>query len=341
MTARDQQGSNGNSGMTAAATTTTATTDKTDHKIDRSSWDSNLKTLIEFKKNLLEEQRKSEQEIQELNNKIEETKKNIDGNRNRLDDLRVHLKQVNEQKDSEYVKFKELKDSLLETRNEMKNLDNKSGSGATMRSRKDRFDIMHLSKALDQIEHDIQTKKLSKDEERRLVGRSKEVATKLHNLKVINKKEDKYRNILSQYESLKSIMNQIFDQKSEFGNKIGNVKGELDVLMNLRENLYEERRKVIHAIREAAAKLEMVETQLNAIEFRRSRTQAIGYRQRKQREYEGRRDNRSEATQERVRRSKENQERWNTLKEEALRKMSNGEKLTFEEMKLIYGDSSP
>ena len=38
----------------------------------------------------------------------------------------MHLKQVNEQKDSEYVKFKELKDSLLETRNEMKNLDNKS-----------------------------------------------------------------------------------------------------------------------------------------------------------------------------------------------------------------------
>ena len=46
--------------MTAAATTTTATTDKTDHKINRSSWDSNLKTLVEFKKNLLEEQRKSE-----------------------------------------------------------------------------------------------------------------------------------------------------------------------------------------------------------------------------------------------------------------------------------------
>jgi uncharacterized coiled-coil DUF342 family protein len=341
LTVRDQQGSNGNSGMTAAATTTTATTDKTDHKINRSSWDSNLKTLVEFKKNLLEEQRKSEQEIQELNNKIEETKKSIDENRNRLDDLRVHLKQVNEQKDSEYVKFKELKDSLLETRNEMKNLDNKSGSGATMRSRKDRFDIMHLSKALEQIEHDIQTKKLSKDEERRLVGKSKEVATKLHNLKVINKKEDKYRNILSQYESLKSIMNQIFDQKSELGNKIGNVKGELDVLMNLRESLYEERRKVIHAIREAAAKLEMVETQLNAIEFRRSRTQAIGNRQRKQREFEGRRDNRFEATQERVRRSKENQERWNTLKEEALRKMSNGEKLTFEEMKLIYGDNGP
>ena len=65
MTVRDQQGSNGNSGMTAATTTTTATTDKTDHKINRSSWDSNLKTLIEFKKNLLEEQRKSEQEIQE------------------------------------------------------------------------------------------------------------------------------------------------------------------------------------------------------------------------------------------------------------------------------------
>jgi uncharacterized coiled-coil DUF342 family protein len=250
------------------------------------------------------------------------------------------LKQVNEQKDAEFTKFKELKTILAETRNEMKNMDNKSTSSASSRSRKDRFDIIHLSRALEQIEHDIQTKKLSKDEERRLVAKSKEVATKLHNLKVINKKEDKYRNILSQYDSLKSIMNKIFDQKSEFGNKIGSVKAELDRLMNLRENLYEKRRKVIHTIREAAAKLEMVETQLNAIEFRRSRTQAIGSRQRKQREYEGRRENRYEATQDRARRTKENQERWNVLKEQALKKMSSGEKLTFEEMKLIYGENN-
>ena len=129
-----------------------------------------------------------------------------------------------------------MKNILLETRNEMKNIENKSTSSATMRLKKDRFDILRLSRALEQIEHDIQTKKLSKDEERRLVAKSKEVATKLHNLKVINKKEDKYRNILSQYESLKSIMNRIFDQKSEFGNKIGGIKSELDRLMNLRES---------------------------------------------------------------------------------------------------------
>jgi uncharacterized coiled-coil DUF342 family protein len=340
VTVRDQtQASNGNSSMTTATTTSSAIRNKTEYSTSRNSLDSNLKTLLEFKKSLLEEQRKSEQEIQELNSRIEETKKSIDGSRDQLDILRAQLKRVNEQKDTEFVKFRELKNSLMETRNEMKNLDTKSTVGANIKSRKDHFDMVHLGRALEQIERDIQTKKLSKDEERRLVARSKEVATKLHNLKVINKKEDKYRNVLSQYESLKSIMNRIFDQKSEFGNKIGSIKIELDRLMNLRESLYEERRKTIHAIREAAAKLEMVETQLNAIEFRRSRTQASSHRQRKQREYEGRRENRYEATQERARRSRENQEKWNTLKEEALRKMSSGEKLTFDEMKLIYGDN--
>lgn len=343
MTLRDQQGSNGNGGMKAAATTTTttATTNTTHHHMNRGSSDSNLKTLLEFKRNLLEEQRKSEQEIQELNTRIEEAKKSIDDNRNELNDLRLRLKQVNEQKDAEFAKLKELKTILDETRNDMKNKDNKPTTNASLRSRKDRFDIIHLSRALEQIEHDIQTKKLSKDEERRLVAKSREVATKLHNLKVINKKEDKYRNILSQYDSLKSIMNKIFDQKSEYGNKIGSIKAELDRLMNLRENLYENRRKVTHAIREAAAKLEMVQTQLNAIEFRRSRIQATGSRQRKQREHEGRRENRYEVTQDRTRRTKENQERWNVLKEQALKKMSSGEKLTFEEMKLIYGENNP
>jgi uncharacterized coiled-coil DUF342 family protein len=342
VTVRDQQQtSNGNGSMTAATTTTTsATQNKTEYNTSQ-NLDSNLKTLLEFKRSLLEEQRKSEQEIQELNSRIEETKKSIDAGRDQLDNLRTQLKRVNEQKDAEYVKFKELKNSLMETRNEMKNLDTKSTLGANMKSRKDRFDMVHLGRVLEQIEHDIQTKKLTKDEERRLVAKSKEVATKLHNLRVINKKEDKYRNVLSQYESIKAVMNRIFDKKSEFGNKIGSIKKELDKLMNLRESLYEDRRKTIHAIREASAKLEMVDTQLNAIEFRRSRAQASGHRQRKKREYEGRRENRYEATQERARRSKENQEKWNTLKEEALRKMSSGEKLTFDEMKLIYGDSGP
>ncbi len=337
MTVRDQQ-SEGNSGMTAAAATTTTATNNTGENANRSSLDSNLKTLIEFKQNLLQEQRRSEEEIQELSARIEEAKKRIDENRNELESLRVQLKHINEQKDVEYAKFKELKNTLAETRNGMKNMDDKGASSPS--SRRDRFDVMRLSRALQQIEHDIQTKKLSKDEERRLVSRSKEVATKLHNLKVINKKEDKYRNILFQYDTLKSVMNKIFDQKSGLGKRIGVIKVELDRLVNLREDLYEERRKVVHTLKEATAKLEMAETQLSAIEFRRSRAQAIG-RQRRHREHEGRREISHEAAQERVRRSKENQERWNILKEEALKKMSSGEKLTFEEMKLIYGENSP
>jgi uncharacterized coiled-coil DUF342 family protein len=136
-------------------------------------------------------------------------------------------------------------------------------------------------------------------------------------------------------------MNSIFDQKNEFGNKIGALKASLDSLLNMREELYEERRKEIHGIREIAAKLEMVDTQLNAIEFRRSRIQYSEHRQRRHKESDERRTSRYEVSQERTKRSKENQERWNTLKEVALKKMSNGEKLTFDEMKLIFGDSGP
>lgn len=340
MIIRDQHG-NANGTVATAATTPKTNNNNTEPERGENSLDSNQKTLIEFKKNLLEEQRTSEQKIQELNSKIDDTKKKIDDSRSNLDDLRIQLRELNNHKDIEYARYKEIKNNLIETRNHMKNLDNKAGSPAAVsKSHRERFDAMHLTKVLEHIEHDIQTKKLSKDEERKLVVKSKEIATKLHSLKVINKKEDHYRNILSQYESLKSVMNKIFDQKSEFGNRIGMLKSDLDRLMNLRESLYEERRKVIHSIREAAAKLEMVETQLNAIEFRRSRTQALGNRQRKQREYEGRREYKYEAVQDRFKRNKENQERWNTLKEEAMKKMSSGEKLTFDEMKLIYGDSN-
>jgi uncharacterized coiled-coil DUF342 family protein len=68
--------------------------------------------------------------------------------------------------------------------------------------------------------------------------------------------------------------------------------------------------------------------------------QAAESRHKRLREMDDRRAARQEAIQERVKRDKEYQDRWNTLKEAALKKMSSGEKLTFDEMKLIFGDSS-
>jgi len=303
--------------------------------------DSNLITLIEFKKTLLEEQKKGEERIQELNNKIDSTKQQIDDERIQLENLRVKLKQTNEQKDTELTRYTEMKNALIETRNQMKSADEKNGTKSALKSRSERRDMGRLARNLEQIERDIQTKKLSKDEERKLVARSKEVATKLHALKTIYKKEDDYRNISSQYELLKARMNKIFDQKSDFGDKIGKLKGTLDTLLNLREGLYAERRSLIHVVREAKAKLEMVDTQLNAIQFRKSRQQAAESRLRRsqsQRRQTGDREEIRENIQERAKRNKENQERWNTMKEAALKKMSTGEKLTFDEMKLIYGD---
>lgn len=300
--------------------------------------DPNLKTLLEFKKAVLEEQKTGEKKIEEINAKLEGVKKNIDEERIQLDELRSKLKQVNEEKDAEYPKFMELRNSLIDAKNQMKNLDDKV-SPAAAKSRKERSDMHNLQKTLEQIERDIQTKKLSKDEERKLVARSKEIATKLHTLKMMHKKEDQYRNMSTQYDHLKSQVNRIFKLKEEYGSKIGRLKESLDTLINERESLYEERRQVIHAVREAGAKLEMIETQLNAIAFKKSRMQAAEHRHRKQKEMDERRVARQEAIQERVKRDKEYQERWNTLKEAALKKMSSGEKLTFDEMKLIFGDS--
>ena len=327
-------------GTSSAATTTTTAARKNTLKSSQNPEDSNLNTLLEFKKALIDEQKTGEIKIEELNNKIEDTKKQIDKERIELEELRIKLKQINDQKDAEYSKFTELKNNLIQAKNQMKSLDEKAGPAGLPKSRRERFDLANLTKSFEQIERDIQTKKLSKDEERKLVAKSKEIATKLYALKIIHKNEDRYRNISSQYDAIKTKMNSIFDLKSEFGNKIGELKRSLDVLLNLRESLYDERRKIIRQVREAAAKLEMVETQLNAIEFRRSRIQAAEYRQRKQKESGERRESRYEVAQERAKRSKENQERWNTLKEAALKKMSSGEKLTFEEMKLIFGDSS-
>ena len=300
--------------------------------------DPNLRTLLEFKRTVQEEQKAGEKRIEEINNKLESVKKHIDEERVQLDDLRARLKTVNEEKDREYPKFVELRNNLIEARNQMKSLDDKVGVLAA-KLRKQRSDMHNLQKMLEQIERDIQTKKLSKDEERKLVARSKEIATKLHTLKMMHKKEDQYRTMSTHYDQLKDQVKSIFRLKEEYGSGIGKLKESLDNLINLRESLYEERRQEIHRVREAAAKLEMIETQLNAIAFKKSRMQAAEYRHKKQKDTAERRVARQEAIQERAKRDKEYQERRNALKEVALKKMSSGKKLTFDEMKLIFGDA--
>jgi uncharacterized coiled-coil DUF342 family protein len=321
------------SGGSAILTATATNSNSGDDDLDP-----NRKTLLEFKRAVQEEQKTGDKRIEEINNKLDNIKKQIDEERAQLDDFRSKLKQVNEEKDIEYPKFVELRESLMEAKNQMKSLDDKVGPVAT-KLRKERSDMHNLQKALEQIERDIQTKKLSKDEERKLVARSKEIATKLHTLKMIHKKEDRYHTVSAQYDQLKDRVKQIFRLKEEYGTKIGKIKESLDNLINLREGLYEERRQVIHTVREASAKLEMIETQLNAIAFKKSRMQASEYRHKKQKEMGERRAARQEAIQERAKRDKEYQERRNALKEMALKKMTTGKKLTFDEMKLIFGDA--
>ncbi|HEY5736653.1 MAG TPA: hypothetical protein VIS28_00130, partial [Nitrososphaeraceae archaeon] len=115
------------------------------------------------------------------------------------------------------------------------------------------------------------------------------------------------------------------------------LKKILDTLLDSREKLYEERRKIIRDVRETAAKLEMVNTQINAIEFRKSKINSFGGKRRPRdthdKNYSG-----FQASKERTKRSKENVQIWNSMKEQALKKMSSGEKLTFDEMRLIYSD---
>ncbi|HEX6646725.1 MAG TPA: hypothetical protein VF047_06060 [Nitrososphaeraceae archaeon] len=296
------------------------------------SLESNLKTLLDFKNSLLEDQKNGEQLIQELNDKIEVTKKQIDEERETLEGLRIKLKEVNDVKEEEFPKFMELKELVLKARSQMKIIDEKSGTKPT----REKTNIKQLTKTLEQLERDIQTKKLSKEEERKLVTRSKEIAIKLHTMKVMHKKEDQYRTISSQYGNLKSKINEIFDRRSEFGNKIGELKKVLDTLLDDREKFYEERRKIIRDVRETTAKLEMVNTQINAIEFRKSKITSFGKRRPRDshdKNYPG-----IQSSKERAKRSKENVQIWNSMREQALKKMSSGEKLTFDEMRLIYSD---
>ena len=107
---------------------------------------------------------------------------------------------------------------MIEVKNQMRGLDDKV-SPAAIKSEKERSDMHSLRKGARANRRDIQTKKLSKDEERKLVSRSKEIATKLHALKIRDKKRGQYEPCPRSYDHLKGQVNQIFRLKEEYGNQ--------------------------------------------------------------------------------------------------------------------------
>jgi hypothetical protein len=78
-----QEQNSGNS-ATASSAAASASTTKKDSRLDNTI-DSNQKTLLEFKKSLIEEQKIGESQIEQINEKIEQTKKIIDQERVKLD----------------------------------------------------------------------------------------------------------------------------------------------------------------------------------------------------------------------------------------------------------------
>ena len=146
---QEQTGGNSAIASTAAAS---ASATKKDNRINNSI-DSNQKTLLDFKKALLDEQKNGESQIEKINQKIEETKRIIDEERVKLEAERLKLKHTNETKDADYTKFTELRNSLIEERKRMKTLDSKaSGSSGGFRARRDRYNIANLTRSLEQIE---------------------------------------------------------------------------------------------------------------------------------------------------------------------------------------------
>jgi chromosome segregation ATPase len=129
------------SGGSATLTATATNSNSGDDDLDP-----NRKTLLEFKRAVQEEQKTGDKRIDEINNKLDNIKKQIDEERAQLDDFRSKLKQVNEEKDIEYPKFVELRESLMEAKNQMKSLDDKVGPVAA-KLRKERSDMHNLQKA--------------------------------------------------------------------------------------------------------------------------------------------------------------------------------------------------
>ncbi|MEM4311549.1 MAG: hypothetical protein QXX95_04100 [Nitrososphaerales archaeon] len=259
----------------------------------KSSLIEEINKLREHKENLFKE-------YYELNSKIKEKRENL---KEMIEILREGREKINQA-------IEESK-SLKERRNE-----NRAKINEIKKVCKSQLES--IEKEISELEWNLQTKKLTREEEKKIILKLKKLAKDRKNLLKLKDIEQENQKIK---DKLSELWNSIANEKSkkeEVKKRLNNLKNELFSFVKLRDEKFEELRKISINIKALGSKLRGISEELLAL------TQWKKNFDRNVKEKEIEESKRKE------------KEILSKLAQEAKEKLKRGEKLSFEELKVIY-----
>lgn len=261
---------------------------------------------------LVAQKRQLTSELKELSDKLIDIDKSqlrsignsIKEQRSLLDSYTVRLKQIRSEVDSRNSELLSVSEKLSQSRNFLSMME------ARLPSEKEEDLQATVQKNQDRIDAKDYKSEREKDE---ILSRIKDATMKLEAIKATRTIKEQFSKLTQESANINSTIKQVDEERNSLRGKISEINAALDSLYDSKRKLTSEHQSYLTRYYSIAKQFDAINARLDSMsEMRRKQRKEYGYVQQNDALFK--------------------------VKEEAKKKLQAGSKLSFDELKLLYGD---
>ena len=280
-------------------------------EVDLEALSQKIDSLATQRSDMINEYRRLDQRRREIRKEIRDLTEKINVDRKTLDEHYEKMGTFKNNRRELLSKIREIKAKSTEVEKVLKGFEKTVPKGGEA-----------LNDRLKKVEWKLQTERLSRDEEKQLVSIVKDIETKLKTWKKAYSTKQELTNLLDQIKVLKAKLDEMNRFRAETDPDVKAKHERVATMLNQRHQLFQEIEDINNSLIELDANITKATQDLDALRGQR-RTQVEG---RRSRDYES---NKAKTRQ-----------LVDRARDDARKKYEQGEKLSLDELKLVYSDDN-
>ena len=280
-------------------------------EVDLDTLSQKIDSFASQRLDMINEYKRLDQRRREIRKEIRELTEKINVDRKSLDEYYEHMTKFKASRRELLAKIRDTKAKSADVEKVLKGFEKSLPKGGEA-----------LNERLKKVEWKLQTERLSREEEKQLVSMVKDLETKLKTWKKAYSTKQEHDNLMDQIRSLKSKLDEMNRFRSENDPEVKAKHERVATMLNQRHLLFQEIEEINNKLIELDASITKSTQELDNLRGQR-RTHIEG---RRTRDYES-----SKA---------KTRQLVDRARDDAKKKYERGEKLSLDELKLVFGDDN-
>lgn len=280
-------------------------------EVDLEALSQKIDSLAAQRLDMINQYKRLDQRRREIRKEIRDLTEKINADRKSLDEFYEHMSTFKTNRRELLSKIRETKAKSAEVEKVLKGFEKNIPRGGEA-----------LNERLKKVEWKLQTERLSRDEEKQLVGTVKDIETKLKAWKKAYSTKQELTNLIDQIKALKSKLDEMNKFKAENDPEVKAKHERVATMLNQRHQLFQEIEEINNNLTELDANITKATQELDVM------------RGQKRTHLEGRRSRDYESSKAKTR------QLVDRARDDARKKYERGEKLSLDELKLVFGDDN-